>query len=1027
MYSKHSYSLFIFLVLLPAFIVAQNSKYVFTRLSVKDGLASNHVYSILQDAKGFMWFGTAGGLQRYDGKKVIMFRSHAGAGEYLPSSAIPQIFQDVHHNFWVRYGSEVGIFDPATYRFKKAIIKPAQPMPPRAEYELWSDSRGNVFLIITRCTVLWYNAATNTFSEDSTKLKIPPDTRVYRMMEDPRNGNYWLATEAGPALYDVHNGQLHYRGHTTEHLPLFEIKGLLNYVTSMFIDRNNRFWLAAWSGEKRNFTERFFCYDLSTDRMLPDTMGLTAHPEYYKELHAMKEFSNGSLWAFGRMKLQEYLPKQRRFQYIRNEHFDENGIKYDEIYCMYEDREKNIWIGTDEGIYILNTSQQLFNNIVLPYVGDLKHTPPATAFLETRQKKLIVASWGFGAFVYDSAFNLLPDDISRGYPNNDSFKQLWDLHEEKRTGLIWIACQTGRLIVYNPQTRKSQFYTIPQTDERTIRQVTEDTAGNIWMATQYGAIIKWDAHTRRDKDFLNGFRTMQNLGTIIYKLKFDKQGYLWVCTHMKGLYKLDPFNGNIIAHYTAEAGPGRSLQSDYVLDIILYNDSLAYVSTEGLDLLNTRTGAVQAFTTDDGLPSFNLRTLECDNENNIWIGLQNGLCRYNPRKNTFTQYSLKDGLTEADFTQNASARMSDGRLLFGNPHNFICFQPRDFYNSTVPPDVTITDFKLFNTYLPPDSIIRQGKIELNPTQNSITIEFAALSFLQRDKISYYYKLENMDKEWVRAEHGLFATYNMLPPGRYIFKVASENADGIGSENITTLPIYVKPPFWRTWWFISLVFIAISTLIYYIHRMRVNRLLGMEKVRSRIARDLHDDMGSTLSTINILSVMAKMKVNSDTGKTSEYLQKISDNSNRMMEAMDDIVWSINPMNDNMQKIAARMREFATGVLEAKNIDFTFRVDEHVKDLKLDMEARRDIFLLFKEAVNNLAKYSQCKHADIEICIQRNSMLMKIQDNGIGFDLNNADSGNGLTNMRKRAQSLRAGLTIQSQPGVGTQVSLVVPLT
>jgi signal transduction histidine kinase len=186
------------------------------------------------------------------------------------------------------------------------------------------------------------------------------------------------------------------------------------------------------------------------------------------------------------------------------------------------------------------------------------------------------------------------------------------------------------------------------------------------------------------------------------------------------------------------------------------------------------------------------------------------------------------------------------------------------------------------------------------------------------------------------------------------------------------------------------------------------------------------MGSTLSTINILSEMAKMKVHSDTSKTDEYLHKISDNSSRMMEAMDDIVWSINPLNDSMAKITARMREFATGVLEAKNIDFTFHVDEAVKELKLDMEARRDFFLLFKEAVNNLAKYSECRHAAIDIQVNRSRLLMKIRDDGKGFNVQAADSGNGLTNMQKRAQSLNGVLQIESAPNSGTMVALEVPL-
>jgi signal transduction histidine kinase len=186
------------------------------------------------------------------------------------------------------------------------------------------------------------------------------------------------------------------------------------------------------------------------------------------------------------------------------------------------------------------------------------------------------------------------------------------------------------------------------------------------------------------------------------------------------------------------------------------------------------------------------------------------------------------------------------------------------------------------------------------------------------------------------------------------------------------------------------------------------------------------MGSTLSTINILSEMAKMKVNTDTGKTQEYINKISDNSSRMMEAMDDIVWSINPTNDSMQKIAARMREFATGVLEAKNIEFTFRVDDLVNELKLDMEARRDFFLLFKEAVNNLAKYSECKLATIDISVQKSVLIMKIQDDGVGFNVMEADSGNGLSNMKKRAQSLRGKLYIESRESKGTTVTLEAPV-
>ena len=193
----------------------------------------------------------------------------------------------------------------------------------------------------------------------------------------------------------------------------------------------------------------------------------------------------------------------------------------------------------------------------------------------------------------------------------------------------------------------------------------------------------------------------------------------------------------------------------------------------------------------------------------------------------------------------------------------------------------------------------------------------------------------------------------------------------------------------------------------------------------MARDLHDDMGSTLSTINILSTMAKSKLNSDNVKTSEYISKISENSQRMMEAMDDIVWSIKPMNDSMQKIIARMREYATNILEAKDIEVLFNIEEEVNDVKLDMEARRDFFLIFKEAVNNAAKYSKSEKVKISLLINNKQLTLEVIDDGEGFDVAHADSGNGLSNMQKRADAMQGRLQITSKKGSGTNVKLAVP--
>src|SRR5690606_34142948 len=204
-------------------------------------------------------------------------------------------------------------------------------------------------------------------------------------------------------------------------------------------------------------------------------------------------------------------------------------------------------------------------------------------------------------------------------------------------------------------------------------------------------------------------------------------------------------------------------------------------------------------------------------------------------------------------------------------------------------------------------------------KNAFTFYYSTLSFTAQEKLKYYHKLSGLDQEWQSSGASNMAVYSLLPPGDYTFEFRSENEEGISSP-ISSFVFTIKPPFHEGWWFRILIGSLILATLILMYRLHINRILAVVNLRNRVARDLHDDMGSTLSTINILSSMAKTKLVTDPVKSSEYISKISDNSHRMMEAMDDIVWSIKPQNDSMEKVIARMREFSNNVLEAKNIDF-----------------------------------------------------------------------------------------------------------
>ena len=486
-----------------------------------------------------------------------------------------------------------------------------------------------------------------------------------------------------------------------------------------------------------------------------------------------------------------------------------------------------------------------------------------------------------------------------------------------------------------------------------------------------------------------------------------------------------------IIRYSSSIYPKKdvnSIHSTAVFQIIrLTKDELALATNMGVELFNTRTGIFSHLTEKAGPVYNDVQSLMNDRSGNIWFSSFNGLSKVNINSKRVTSYGVKDGVTLESFYPASCAGFKNNFLAFGNSKGFVYFNPDKINEPSTPPDVRITGFRVFNKLLSADSIFqKEDAIHLKYTQNIINIEFSSMSYFYNNNLDYYYMLEGIDKDWVLADERREVNYTYLPGGRYIFKVRSVSKDGVPSKHITTCIIYIKPPFWQTGWFYTLCILFAAGIIYAIYRIRIDRLLSMEKVRTRIARDLHDDMGSTLSTINILSTMAKSKVANDPVKTSDYISKISENSSTMMEAMSDIVWSINPQNDSLQKIVARMREFAAGVMEPKNIEYHFTIDEKIKSMKTGLEERRDLFLIFKEGINNLAKYAQCKNVQIEIKIFKKKLYLRIKDDGKGFDVTSADTGNGLNNMQKRAAAMKGKIRIESVPGKGTTLLLEAPI-
>jgi two-component sensor histidine kinase len=363
-------------------------------------------------------------------------------------------------------------------------------------------------------------------------------------------------------------------------------------------------------------------------------------------------------------------------------------------------------------------------------------------------------------------------------------------------------------------------------------------------------------------------------------------------------------------------------------------------------------------------------------------------------------------------------------MIFGCPDFLSAFQPEKMLGSIDNiPRLRLSEMVVNGKPYPADT---SRKMKFDHTSNNFIFRWAVTDYNDPLNNRYYYQLQGIDKDWHFVGKSGEVEFASLSPGNYTLLLKGENSNGITAANIIKIGFYIRLPFWRTWWFLTLLFCAIGGIFYSTYRYRLNQHLKIEKLRNKISLDLHDDIGSTLSSISILSDMALHGKKNTEPERENMLKEIKENSISLMEKMDDIVWSINPKNDSLINLFTRIQSFASKLFEAKEINYQINIGENIKNVRLPMEFRQHIYLIMKEAINNLVKYSDCTEARINVSNQSSLLSISIMDNGKGFDTQKAVSGNGIMSMKKRAEMMKAHIEIQSEKDKGTGVNLSVKI-
>ena len=1006
----------------------------FEKITTEQGLSNNEVYQVLQDKQGFVWLLTANGLNRFDGYSFKIYDYNPSDSNSITAGLFYSLQQDKKGIFWMNSENQgIYSFNPITGLFFNYRNNPhsANSLADDLTQGLTIDTSGNIW-IATQSGLDKLDPVNKQFTHfihNNAGNNSISNNKIYSICID-EDDNLWLATGTpGIDYFNSHTGKLiqHFNwGSSSTPGDDWE-----NHPYGVFAGHNGNVWI----GSRQ---QGFYGYNTRTKKVINfQHEKNNSNTVSDNGVYQIFEDHTGNLWMATDAGMIDYYDKA-------SGKFYQQLLTDNQYVDITEDQGNKIWITTMNGVYSCDTRFKKIKSFQFNPGKNSIYGNSCWHIFRSRQGQFFVSAQGIN--IFDTATSTLSGfKIMEGGKNIFENNNItWQVYED-RNNTLWFATILG-LISFEPATKKYHWYKHVEGDStslsnRSCTSIIEDSKGRYWVTTWGGGFESFDPVSAKFRAFsvhkgLNSISTNSLAG--IFE---DSHGIFYIGSWNGGVITFNPDN-ETFKIYRHHSNDSNSVSNDIATNFIESKSGVIWFCTMGggINAFNPATGKFRAFTTKDGLCANTVVSIVEDNSGHYWLGTLNGISCFSPPQNPFDpksdfhfrNYNKSDGLPDNKMNLSVVFKDADGKIYFGSTDaGIIYFKPEELKDNDYIPPVYITDFKLFNKPVyakDADSILKlpielTKEITLSYNQNVISFEFAALNYFHPEKNQYAYKLEGFDKDWIYTDASKrFANYTNLDVRKYIFKVKGSNNDGIWTTQEASVILIITPPYWQTWWFRGLLVITVVMAVYAFYRYRLKHILKLQNIRNRIAADLHDDIGSTLNSISVYSEVAKK----DTTRQAHALNMIGESSRKVIEAMSDIVWTINPDNDSFERIILRMRSLSYNLLRAKKIEFTFKTDENLNDVKLSLEERRNFYLIFKEALNNLVKYSQANRASVLVSKNANHIELLIRDDGIGFDDTKKFNGNGLINIKKRAKEINAGLHIESAEGAGTSIQIILKI-
>lgn len=962
----------------------------------EQGLPQDRVRALAQTSDGYLWVGTDDGVARFDGIRFVSY----GLPEGLPSGPVRTLFGDSHGSLWIGSVGE-GLIRWQGGRFTTFTM--ANGLPSDSISALAEDNEGRLW-VGTDAGLVLLQGGQITSLKAADEFKGRPVTALFR---DPQ-GNMWLGV-AEMGVFEFQAGRF---------TPLAGgvTKELLEDPRSLLVDRRGRIWIGAGD-------DFVLCRDGKQWR--PYRI-----PRHFARSYVctLGEEPDGTVWAGS---VSEGLLKFKDGKQVTIN--ASSGLSDNAVESLLVDRDGNLWVGTEVGLNLLR-QKNLFafdqkQGLGYGAVGGLAEIAAGTVW---------VGKPGDGLYRWNGrSFSRLVS------ANLSIIGQQINALLSSRDGSCWVAGAYGLLHFRDPAktTDKAELFSLPGAN---IIALCEDQKGSLWVGMREGQV--WRLEDEQ-------WKAQTNLSRAVTAIVPGTNGAMWIGTEGGGVYELNGARG---IHLDTSNG----LLSDLVRTLYLDPQGTLWIGTAGGGLSWWRQGRMATLTTREGLPDNTISEILEDGKGRLWLGSNRGInCVGKEELEQLASgkipavypqvYGRSEGMLSEECSGGfcpAGLKSKSGQLWFPTLKGVVVVDPQVDLSRMPLPEVLLEEVLVDGVpssgFQPAGSNVPM--LSLGPGKHRIEFQYTALGFEAPERIRFRYRLEGLDSDWVEAGNRRVAFYSYVPPGNYRFHVVACNPDGQWNETGATQVVAVSKYFWQTWWFLGLSFLTLLVLVIGVVRFTVRRRLqrrlqqleqerALERERTRIAQDLHDEMGAKLCRISFLSEDARRNHNVSSELQNQIIS-ISDASRDVLHSLDEIVWAVNPQNDTLEHVASYLGYYAQEYFQETGIECKVDIPERLPPYPLSSQLRHHLLLAVHEAFTNALKHSHASQVSVFVLYDGSALEIVITDNGDGFNPSlihstadpRAATGNGLRNMSQRLADIGGRCLIDSQVGRGVTIRFVLPL-